>query len=345
MKRKSLLFEKPHRVCVVEEPLPSASPREVMIESCYSAISAGTEMLVFRGWFPDRMEVDAAITEYRKPFAYPIKYGYCLVGRIRQVGDAVDRHLLGKNVFCFHPHESHFTIDVTDVITIPAEIDLQTALFYPHVETALTLVMDGRPVIGENVAVFGQGVVGLLTTALLGRFPLNGLLALDPFKQRRQAAVTMGANAALDPFHTAWHRQCADFMRARSRSSESTADLIYELSGNPAAVNQALALCGFDSRLVIGSWYGARPVTLDLGGSFHRNRVQVISSQVSTVAPIASGRWNKRRRRSVVWNLIRRLNPRQLITHCLPIERAGEAFDRLQHSPDQVLQIIFSYGQ
>jgi 2-desacetyl-2-hydroxyethyl bacteriochlorophyllide A dehydrogenase len=340
MKRKALLFEKPHRVAVVEQSLPSIGRGEVLVQSRCSAISAGTEMLVYSGRFPDGMKLDAAIEQLRKPFAYPLKYGYAIVGQIRQVGDGVDPRRVGENVFCFHPHESHFTVSAEAVTMIPPDIELEAAVFFPSMETAVTLMMDGRPMLGENVAVLGQGVVGLLTTALLARHPVNALLTVDPVEMRRHASEAWGSHAALDPGEKDWERQCVDIFSSRGSDS---ADLVYELTGNPDAANQALALCGFASRLIIGSWYGSRPATLDLGGRFHRRRIRLADSQVSTIAPGHSGRWNKHRRREVAWQWIRELNPQRLITHRLPLERAGEAFELLAHAPGQVLQVIFDY--
>jgi 2-desacetyl-2-hydroxyethyl bacteriochlorophyllide A dehydrogenase len=343
MKRKSLLFEKPHHVAVVERSLPAIDRGEVLVQSRCSAISAGTEMLVYGGRFPDGMTLDAAIAQLRKPFAYPLQYGYSIVGQIRRVGDGVDPRLVGKNVFCFHPHESHFKVSAEAAAVIPPDIAPEAAAFFPSMETAVTLAMDGRPMLGENVAVLGQGVVGLLTAALLARHPVNALLTVDPFEMRRQASETLGAHAALDPGEKDWERRCVDFFSLRG--SDGSADLVYELSGNPNAANQALSLCGFASRLVIGSWYGSRPVTLDLGGRFHRRRIRLVDSQVSTIAPEHRGRWKRQRRREVVWEWIRRLNPQRLITHRMPLERAGEAFELLAHAPDRVLQVIFDYDE
>ena len=74
------------------------------------------------------------------------------------------------------------------------------------------------------------------------------------------------------------------------------ADLCFELSGAPSALNTAISLTGFDGRIMIGSWYGQKQSGLDLGGRFHRSRIRLISSQVSTIAPELTGRWDKDRR-------------------------------------------------
>jgi threonine dehydrogenase-like Zn-dependent dehydrogenase len=210
----------------------------------------------------------------------------------------------------------------------------EEAAFLPNMETAVNLLMDGQPLIGEQVAVFGQGVVGLLTTALLAQFPLARLVALDPYALRREKAVQVGAHASLDP---------ADRLRLQELL-ENGADLVYELSGNPAALDQAIVTAGFNSRVIVGSWYGQKPAALNLGGRFHRSRIRLISSQVSRIAPEWTGRWNKARRFQTVWQMIERIRPAHLVTHRIPVERAAEAYALLEAHPEQAIQVNLNYG-
>ena len=122
------------------------------------------------------------------------------------------------------------------------------------------------------------------------------------------------------------------------------ADLSYELSGNPLALDQAIAVTGFNGRVVIGSWYGQKHADLNLGGRFHRSRIRLISSQVSTVAPEWSGRWNKSRRLHVAWEMLQSLRPVHLITHRFPLEQASQAYALLDQHPQEAIQVLFTYG-
>jgi threonine dehydrogenase-like Zn-dependent dehydrogenase len=192
--------------------------------------------------------------------------------------------------------------------------------------------MDGQPLIGEQVAVFGQGVVGLLTTALLARFPLARLVTLDRYELRRKKSLALGAQACLDPERTAWRKFLPD-----------GADLTYELAGSPAALDQAIAVAGFCGRVVIGSWYGQKRAALNLDGRFHRSRIRLISSQVSSIAPEWTGRWSKARRFETAWQMIQQVKPAQLITHRFSIEQAAEAYALLDETPEQAIQVIFNY--
>jgi threonine dehydrogenase-like Zn-dependent dehydrogenase len=195
--------------------------------------------------------------------------------------------------------------------------------------------------IGEQVAVFGQGVVGLLTTALLAQFPVTRLVTLDRYPLRCKKSLDLGAHSCLDP--TVPSALDQHFSLAEERSSYPGVDLAYELSGNPQALGQAIAVTKFDGRVVIGSWYGHKRADLDLGGRFHRSRVRLISSQVSTIAPEWSGRWTKSRRLDVAWKMLQTVSPAQLITHRFSISEANHAYALLDEHPEEAIQVMLTY--
>jgi threonine dehydrogenase-like Zn-dependent dehydrogenase len=123
-----------------------------------------------------------------------------------------------------------------------------------------------------------------------------------------------------------------------------TFDLTFELSGSPVALNTAIAMTTFNGRVVVGSWYGDKKTTIDLGSTFHRSRIQLISSQVSTIAPALSGRWDKARRFEVAFEALRRIQPQKWITHRFHIEDAAKAYDLLDTSPQETIQVLFDYN-
>ncbi|WP_297641243.1 zinc-binding alcohol dehydrogenase [Caldilinea sp.] len=329
MMRRSVIFAAPGKVVVQAEPIPQPQPGELLVQTLVSAVSAGTELLFLRGEVPVNMEVDSAIPALNGAVRYPLRYGYACVGRVIEAGEEQDRGWLGCTVFAFHPHASHFVASTAQILPVPDDLTPHRAALLPNMETAVNLVMDGQPGIGERVAVIGLGVVGLLTIALLARFPLETLLAVDPLPQRRGLATAMGAHAALAPEElTEW----------------SGYDLVYEVSGSPIALNTALALTGFAGRIVIGSWYGVKQAPLDLGGAFHRSRIRLLASQVSTIDPRWSGRWNKKRRIDLAWAMLRTVEIERLITHRLPVEEAPTAYRLLEQEPEHTLQVLLEYG-
>jgi threonine dehydrogenase-like Zn-dependent dehydrogenase len=252
-----------------------------------------------------------------------------------EIGAQVDRAWLGRPVFAFQPHTSHFAASLSEVFPLPADLVPRQAVFLPNMETAVNFLLDGAPLLGERVVVLGQGVVGLLTTALLRQYPLEHLIVFDRFELRRDKARALGASEILDP--------AKDLDRAKDVLGEGGADLTFELSGQPQALDLAIALTGFAGRIIIGSWYGRKSAAIDLGGRFHRSRIRLISSQVSTLTPDLLARWNKTRRLDGAWSMLRRVPVGDLITHTFPIAEAAQAYTLLDQQPEQAVQVIFTH--
>jgi len=337
---KSLYYLSPGVVEVRSEVVPDPDPNQVLVRTRYSAISPGTEMLLYHDEFPDGIALDESIPSLSGGVNYPLKYGYAQVGEIIQVGREVDQRWIGKNVFAFHPHSSYFVSRIHDLEIIPDGLKLEDALFFANMETAVGFVMDGGPGIGERVVVFGQGIVGLLTTSLLANYPLERLVTLDHFDLRRQASSEMGADQSLDPGKANYF---SDTNLKDDGGMVHNSDLVFELTGNPDVLNHAIEAAAYEGKIIVGSWYGKKEARLDLGGWFHRGRLKLISSQVSRINSTFSARWDKERRYQLTWEMIRQVKPSRLITHTMPIERAKIAFDLLDKKPGDVIQIIFEY--
>lgn len=311
-----------------------------MVETICSAVSAGTEMLIFQGRFPRDLEADSIIPTLRGGFKYPLAYGYASAGIVRETGKQVDSSWRDKFVFAFQPHTSHFVTTPDSLIPIPDSLSPQTACFLPNMETAVNLVQDGAPLLGERVLVLGQGVVGLLAASLLQEFPLELLVTADPYELRRQT-LRIESQTSKVSGHISMDPGASDFREQVIFVLKQGADLTYELSGNPSALNDAVALTLFSGRIVIGSWYGEKQVEVNLGGAFHRSRIRLVSSQVSSISPELSGRWDKKRRFDVAWKALERIKPEKWITHRFKLEKAAEAYRLLDENPQDAIQVIF----
>ncbi len=335
MHANALFHVAERRVECREVALPAPGAGEVLIHSHCSAISPGTEAMIYRGAFPTDAALDARIASLRGGFVYPFAYGYALVGEVAATGPGVDEALVGRMLFAFHPHQDRAVVPLADCVPIPDGVAPEAALFLPQVETALNLVLDGAPLVGERVLVFGQGVVGLLTAAVLARFPLARLVAVEPLAWRRELARQWGIDETVDPGDPDGWRELL--------ASLEGADLIFELSGDMGALGQAIDAAGFDGRIVVGSWYGANPRPLDLGGRFHRNRLRLVASQVSTLNPTLSGRWDRQRRFELAWRMLAQLRPQRLVGESFPLARCAQAFEAVCNRRDGVMQVIFRY--
>ena len=340
MKRTSVVFSGPRNVELVEEQLDPPGEGEVLVQTNLSAISPGSERLIFEGLAPSELPADETLPSLKGELSFPLRYGYSAVGHVRALGPGVAKTWLGQPVFAFHPHTSAFTIQASQLIRLPDDLALADAAFLPNMETALNFVQDGAPLLGERVLVIGQGVVGLLTTLLLSQTAPDLLLTLEPVELRRSLSLEAGADHSFDPLSSADLAEIEQLLKLDRDTGG--ADLIFELSGNPQALNLAIRFAGFAGRLVIGSWYGSKETTgLDLGAAFHRRRLTVKSSQVSTIDPQLSGRWDKSRRLALVLQLLRETEPSRWVTHRFDVTEAGDAFAELDNP--QAVQILLTY--
>ena len=343
MKNRCLYFEAPLKCALREERLPAMGSDQLLVQARCSAISAGTEMLVFKGRIPPGMRVDDTLPSYTgQRFEYPLAYGYSSVGEVVAAGAQVNPDWIGQRVFAFRPHQSHYLARATDLVRLPPELTDEDGVFLAAMETAVNLVMDGRPLIGEQIMLLGQGVIGLLTTALLAQFPLGALVALERWPARRRIARELGAGAVWAGDEPGFSREVAAALDQSDAGRR--ADLVFELSGQPSMLDTAIAWAGFGARIVVGSWYGTQTAPVDLGGRFHRQRIRLISSQVSTIDPTHGARWSKRRRLDMALAMLTRVRPSRLITHRFAIDAAQQAFEQVAGRPRETLQVLLTYG-
>jgi len=348
VKRKTVYFTAPCQVELREEFLPILGADDVLVETVCSAISAGTEMLVYHGQFPHIKDTHDNLSS---DLDYPLAYGYACAGVIKETGENIDKNLRDKLVFGFQPHTTHFIAQPASLLIAPDSLSAEACCFLPNIETAVNLVQDAAPLLGERVLVIGQGVVGLLITSLLKEFPLESLVTSDCYAIRRNASLDVGADRSFDPASTNEQEKNKPSNTLGTETGISkhllayakNFDMAFELSGSPSALNDAIEMTSFNGRIVIGSWYGEKKAPINLGGTFHRSRIKLISSQVSTIAPELSGRWDKARRFQVAWEALKRIQPEKWITHRFSIDDAAKAYELLDKNPGDTIQVVFNY--
>jgi 2-desacetyl-2-hydroxyethyl bacteriochlorophyllide A dehydrogenase len=307
-------------------------PGEVVVRSEVSAISAGTELLFYRGQLEDGVAVDGTLSALATPLAYPLRYGYCTVGRVTSLGAGVEGPWEGKRVFAFSPHQSHLRALTDSLTVIPDNVSAEAATFLANVETAVSLVMDAMPVLGERALVMGQGVVGQLVAALLTQ------LGVEPVVVGDRSAFRLERAKAFAPGVRAW--------RAGTQPlDDRNFDLAFELTGDPSALPEALSHLAFEGRLVVGSWYGSKVSPLALGTHAHRNRNTVLFSQVSHIDSRHAARFDKARRMAVALRWLQRLPVATLVTHRFDFERAAEAYRLLDSGAEGCLQTLLVHGR
>lgn len=334
MPAHSVWFPHARAVAIHEEEVPSVGPGEVRVRAVASAVSHGTEMLVYRGQVPADLDLD--LPTLRGGFAFPIKYGYASVGRVVEVADDVASPTPGDVVFVLHPHQSEYVAPASLAMPLPRDLPPELGVFTANVETAVNVMLDATPRLGERVLIFGQGVVGLLLTQLVRLAGASRVMVVDPIPLRRALAARVGADVALSPDGDV-------AATVRELTGGVGADLAIEASGNGAALGQALACVAFQGTVVVSSWYGTKTVSVPLGGPFHRRRLRLVSSQVSTIDPSLQPRWTPARRLELARGYLGRLQLAPLISHRIPMMDAARAYALVDEHPEATVQVVLTY--
>jgi 2-desacetyl-2-hydroxyethyl bacteriochlorophyllide A dehydrogenase len=331
---EAVWFPEPRRVEIREEPAVNVGPRDVRIRSVVSGVSAGSELLVYAGNAPRELEPD--LPTIGGDFAFPIKFGYASVGRVVEAGAAVQSPAVDDLVFVHHPHQTEYVVPATAVIGVPTHAPPEAGVFSANLETAVTVVLDAHPRLGEAVLVVGQGVVGLLITMLLRRVGAKPIVTVDLHQRRRDASIAAGADRAL-----AGSDDLAGTVL--ELTGGRGVDVAIEASGSPAALQACIDRAAFGGTVVVASWYGTRETTLALGGAFHRRRIRILSSQVSSLDPSLAPRWDRPRRTALVSELLLELPLPTLVTHRFPFREAASAYEMLDRQPEECLQVVLDY--
>jgi 2-desacetyl-2-hydroxyethyl bacteriochlorophyllide A dehydrogenase len=329
MKARAVHFVGRRLVELREVDLPDLSEGRVLVATECSGISSGTELLAYRGEIDPELPLDEVLGTLAGTFTYPFRYGYSAVGRVARPAGSLQE---GQLVFAFHPHQDRFVADAGQLIPVDG-LDARTATLYPLVETALQVCLDAAPRLGEVVVVVGLGTVGILVGALLARSGAV-VLATEPEPSRRAAAAAFGIRA-MTPDDLAG--------AVAAETGGRGADLVVEVSGNPGALASSLAVLAHEGTALVCSWYGTKPVSLPLGAAFHRRRLALRSSQVSTLPAALGARWDRGRRAEVAWGLARELPLAVLASHEFPFEQAAEAYARVDRKQDGLIHAALRY--
>ncbi len=271
---RSFWIESPGTGVIREHELATPSETDVLVRTLYSAVSRGTESLVWRGEVPQseysRMRAPHQVGE----FPGPVKYGYCNVGVVEEGPPALRK----KAVFCLYPHQTAYVVPVNDVTPLPLNVPPARAVLAANMETALNGLWDAAPQLGDRISVVGAGTVGCLVAWLASRIPgcEVELIDVDPGKERVSRALGV-AFALVDA--------------ARGES-----DLVVHASGAPDGLSRAMGLAAYEATVVELSWFGDKDVALALGEAFHSRRLVLRSSQVGSVAATQRPRWSYARR-------------------------------------------------
>ncbi len=338
-------FTSPKVVELIDCAPQPLTPGTVRLATWYSGISAGTELTAYRGSNPYLTKTwDAGtrlFTEGRPTFGYPVVgWGYSEVGQVVEVAPDVTSLRPGDLVHGIWGHRSDAVVaaDLLAHRILPPGIDPVCGTFARVGSIALNAVLAGDVRLGEEVAVFGQGVIGLLATRLA---VLSGarVLAVDAQPSRLQVAREMGA---------------ADVVAADAQGgagavvrelSAGGVDAAIELSGSDRALHEAIRSVVIEGTVVASGFYQGGAGNVRLGEEFHHNRVRIVSSQISGT-PVGLGtRWNQARLVAafIAQAAAGAVDVGRLVTDLVDAGQVAGAFDRLDRGDPEVLQAVLRF--
>jgi threonine dehydrogenase-like Zn-dependent dehydrogenase len=312
----------PGRGEIRSTPFSRLNVHEVRVRTLYSALSLGTELLIFRGGVPKSQYKAMRAPFQEGDFPGPVKYGYCNVG----VVEDGPKDIKGRTVFCLYPHQDTYLVAVDAVVPLPDVLPPKRAVLAANMETAINGLWDAGPLMGCRIAVVGAGVVGCMMAALASRIPGTDVQLLDINPEKAAVASDLKVAFAAPDLYP------------------GNADIVVEATGATEGLETALALAGFEASVVVMSWYGDAKVPLSLGGNFHSRRLKIISSQVSAVAPSHRARWSNRDRLELALGLLKDEIFDHLITDSSHFEDLPETLAALSSDPSGTLCHVIGYG-
>ena len=343
----------PEQVLLVQEPrvigfndyqTQPLEPGDVRIHTLYSGISAGTEMTIYRGSNPyghKRWDVNLKLflSAGEDPRFYPAPLGYEQVGYVSEVASNVTEEIaVGDLVYGSWGHRTEAVLPARNAAANrfgPSE-DPRHGIFARSGAIALNGVLDAGINVGEAVAVFGAGVIGLLVMALAH---LSGakIIAVDINPDRLRHAEPYSDEQI--------HENAA--VRIKQETRGRGADVVIEATGSDVALNEAIRSVAYAGRVISLGFYQNNAQGLFLGEEFHHNRVQILCSQINAVNPALSYRWDIPRLEHTIMALqeANRIELTQLITHEMPFSDAAAAFRLLDEHPDTAVQVVLTFPE
>ena len=276
-----------------DEAVTDPDAGEVLVRTMFTGISRGTESIVFRGEVPSSERQRMRAPFQAGEFPAPVKYGYLNVGAVERGPD----ELIGRTVFALYPHQSSFVVPAAAVTVVPDGVPARRAVLAGAVETAVNILWDASPLVGDRLTVIGAGMIGCAVARLARGIPGIDVTVVDIDRSKEDVCARLGVGFA--------HPDDAPADR----------DIVIDTSGAAAGLQLAIDTAAAEGEIIEAAWFGDRDVTVRLGGAFHSRRLTVRSSQVGVVAPRRRGSRSTGDRLALALDLLTDPAFDELLTH------------------------------
>jgi threonine dehydrogenase-like Zn-dependent dehydrogenase len=330
-----------------EEPL---QPGEIRAQTLYGAPKHGTELHLYHGDLADvqydrERQVFLPAASERSPF--PLRLGNMAVGRVTEIGPGVHGVVLGDLVAGYGPlrETQHWSWTARGaypgVRVLPAGMSWQAAVCLDPATVALGGIRDGHVRVGDRVAVFGLGAIGLMAVQIARLAGAAFVAAVDPLPLRRQVVHETGADLVLDP-------GVVDAgLTIREATGGMGVDVAIETSGSAQAVHHAVRGLAFGGTAVLLAWYGEFKGGLDLGREAHLNRPTFIFTRAESEPHRDHPRWDNRRLADAAWRLLStgQLACEEVVQPVVPFDRVVDAYRAIDEHPEHSVKLGVVFNQ
>lgn len=352
-----------------DQPL---GPRQIRIRTELASPKHGTELVGYRNDPVASRPYDFAwgATIPRPPEAalasFPRPLGNMAVGTVVETGPEVTRFRVGDRVFGHFPIRETQTVTEDDADPLPAGLSAEAALCLDPLVMALAM-RDAGIKLGDRVAVFGLGAIGLIAVQLAKIAGADWVVAVDPLPNRRALALTFGADVAHDPFldegdvgmairrltgpepataPRAQTRVTGGYLERPTQTGNLGVDVAVETSGNIPALHQAIRATRYGGTVAMVSFYGRDAAGLYLGDEFHVNRLSLVSIRAETLPGRDAPVWDLQRLVDLAlsWLVSGRIRTEGIITPIVPFEAAADAYRAIDEHPEASIKLGIAFG-
>lgn len=325
---KRLVCAAPGEIRWLEVPDRDPADGEVRVRPTHGVEKHGTMAAFVKGYANERGRWDAEARAHRPEgvlWNYPVPLGNMQFG-------ATDE---GERVAWWGPFQNVSVVPRTALRRL-GEVDWQDASMQDPGEFALGALRDGGVRIGDDVAVFGLGAIGLAAVQLARTAGANRVFALDPIAARRAVAERFGAIpiSAEDPG-----------MAIREATGMRGVDVVIDFSGAVRALQAGFRGVAYGGTIAYGAFPVPFPAGLDLGGEFHMNRPRIVSTRACSEPNPDNPRWSEARIRETVWTMIERGDLRGvgIVDEPVPFTELPHTYSEIAAHPESHLKLSVEY--
>ncbi len=343
-----------HGVTAVEEvPAPQADTGALLIQTTHSLVSAGTERMLVEfgsaGWLgkmrqqPDKARavwekvrtdgVAATLEAVRAKLEQPVALGYCNAGVVLEAGTGISGYPPGTRVVSNGPHAEVVRVFPNLCARIPPAVSDETAVFTVMGAIALQGVRLAQPTLGETFAVFGLGVIGLLTVQIL-RCHGCQVLAIDPDSERVEMARRLGARPG----------SLADTVDGALLTAATSSSQPVHLAAQMCRKRGRIVLVGVTGLELSRDDFYKKELTFQVSCSYGPGRYDPAYEEQGQDYPEGYVRWTAQRNFEAVLGLMAegQLETASLITHRFPFYEANRVY-QVVRGGESHLGILLAY--